>query len=451
MPFYVQAQARADTTKSNSLAGKAFRLGRSYITTHKKDTVINESSVEVNKVYRGKIIRHIYLEHIALERSIYDSTKRTKKIVATLANAFHGTTKESIVRQHLFIKEDDPLNPEKLSNNERYIRDLDFILDCRIVVVPLPDESDSVDVSVITRDVFSLGIRVGGSPTAPLFGIYDANLAGLGQRLEFIGVLDGTQRPTFTSAAYYRKSSVFGSLANVEFGYTQLNTGVSFGDEPEYAYYVRATRPLVSPYSRIAGGLEFSNNWSHNLDQEPDSAFLRYDYKVSDIWLGYNFGVKRNISNRKRLFLAVRFFDGAYLDRPDQVPYDDVIKYNSASAVLGELTFYKQDFYRTRYVFGFGRTEDVPYGLSLSYSLGYLDQLDTRRPYSAVKFRYSVANRKGNFYGSPLIPVLAPPEKNGLTARFSFLPQRPLCLRYTSSVESIQYPRQRKQNKTATF
>lgn len=374
-------------------------MGMGYITTGKKDTVRNETSVDINKVYAGKIIRHIYLEHIDFERSIYDSTKRTKKIIADLANALHGTTKPGIVQQHLFIKKDQPLNPDMLSDNERYIRDLDFILDCRIVVVPLPDQPDSVDVSVITKDVFSLGVRIGGTiPTAPLIGIYDANLAGLGQRLELTGVFDGEKNPTFTSAAYYRKSSVFGSLANIELGYTQLNTAISYGEEWEYAYYVRATRPLVSPYSRIAGGFEFSNNWSHNIDQEPDSTFLKYGYKVSDVWMGYNFGVKRKAGDRNRIFLAGRFFDGSYLDRPDQVEYDDEVKYNSASGYLTELTFYRQDFYRTRYVFGFGRTEDVPYGLSLAFTMGYLDQVGVERPYTAVKFRYAVANRKGNFY-----------------------------------------------------
>lgn len=398
-PLCLLAQEHTDSAKSASLAKKAFKTGMGYITTHKKDTVRNETSVDVNKVYTGKIIRNIYLEHIDFQRSIYDSTKRTKKIIVDLADALHGTTKESIVRQHLFIQKHQPLNPYLLSDNERYIRDRDFILDCRIVVIPIPDQPDSVDISVITKDVFSLGIRLGGTiPTAPLIGIYDANLAGLGQRLEFTSVIDGTQNPTFTTAAYYRKSSVFGSLADIELGYTQLNTAISYGEEWEYAYYIKGTRPLVSPYSRLAGGFQFSNNWSHNIDQEPDSTFLKYNYKVADVWLGYNLGIHRDADNRNRIFLAARFFDGAYVNTPDQTEYEDVAKYNSATGYLTELTFYRQDFYRTRYVFGFGRTEDVPYGLSLAFTMGYLEEVGVGRPYGAAKFRYSVANRKGNFY-----------------------------------------------------
>ncbi len=370
-----------------------------YITTNKRDTIVNESSVDLNKMYQGKIIRNIYFQHIGFERSVYDTTKRTRKIVADVADALHGTTRPAIIRQHLFIKKNKPLNPYMLSDNERYIRDLDFILDCRIVVVPISEQSDSVDISVITKDVFSLGITVGGSiPTAPKLGIYDANLAGLGQRLEFTGLIDATLNPTFTSAAYYRKSSAFGSLTNVELGYTQLNTGSSYGDETEFAYYIKASRPLVSPYSRLAGGFEFSHNWSANVEQKPDSSFLKYAYNVSDVWLGVNFGTRLKVNNRNRIFLAARFFDGAYLNKPDQVEYSEDIKYNSSNGYLSELTFYRQNFYRTRYVFGFGRTEDIPFGYSFSISAGYITQLGIERPYSAAKLAYSFANRKGNFF-----------------------------------------------------
>jgi hypothetical protein len=349
-PFWLFAQT-VDTVKSNptSLSKKAFRQGLKYISTSKRDTIVNESSVDINKVYQGKIVRNIYIHHIGFERSVYDTTKRTEKIVVDIADALHGTTRPAIIRQHLFIKKNKPFNPYMLSDNERYIRDLDFILDCRIVVVPISDQSDSIDISVITKDVFSLGVTLGGTiPTAPKIGIYDANLAGLGQRLEFTGLIDATLNPAFTSAAYYRKSSAFGSLINVELGYSQLNTGSSYGDETEYAYYVRATRPLVSPYARLAGGLEFSRNWSENVEEKPDSVFLKYKYDVSDIWMGLNFGVRRKVNIRRRIFLAARFFDGAYINKPDQAEYAEEVKYNSGNGYLSELTFYKQDFYRTR-------------------------------------------------------------------------------------------------------
>jgi hypothetical protein len=113
--------------------------------------------------------------------------------------------------------------------------------------------------------------------------------------------------------------------------------------------------------------------------------------------MGYNIGIHKEILNRNRMFLAVRYFNGYYLDQPDQQEYQDETKYNNAFGYLSEFTFYRQDYYKTRYVFGFGRTEDVPYGVSLGFTGGYVRQVHVTRPYLGLKFDYSKANRKGNF------------------------------------------------------
>jgi hypothetical protein len=229
---------------------------------------------------------------------------------------------------------------------------------------------------VITRDVFSLGATIGGSfPTAPEIGIYDANVDGRAQRIQFTALVDQERDPKFGYSIFYRKSSVFGSLVNLDLAYTQLNDGRSYGAETEYTAAVRLSRPLVSPYSRIAGGLEISQNWSQNVYNEPDTSFLKYRYNIFDSWIGYNIGINKEISNRNRHFLALRYFDGTYLDQPDQPEYEEEKKYNSVSGYLGEFSFYRQNFYKTRYVFGFGRTEDIPYGTSMGVTAGYIREL----------------------------------------------------------------------------
>jgi hypothetical protein len=189
-----------------------------------------------------------------------------------------------------------------------------------------------------------------------------------------------------------------GSLVNVEVGYTQLNTGTSYGDENEFAYFLFINRPLVSPYSRLAGGAEISHNWSVNVYEEPDSTFLDYNYKIFDSWIGYNFGIKNAFANRNRYFIALRYLDGYFLESPDQEQYQEARDYNSIKGVLSEFTFYRKNYYKTRYVYGFGRTEDVPYGVTAAMTLGYLRELQLDRPYGALKFDYGQASKKGNFY-----------------------------------------------------
>jgi hypothetical protein len=254
-------------------------------------------------------------------------------------------------------------------------------------------------VVVVTRDVFSLGGDVGGSfPTATEVSIYDANFLGRGQRLEFVSLLDSDRDPRFGYAFFYRKSSLFGSLTNAEIGYSQLNVGPDNRDETEFSYYLRLTRPLVSPYKHFAGALELSQNWSVNLYNKPDSLFLDYSYDVFDIWAGYNFSIKGDPSDRSRDFIALRYFHGAYADRPSQEEYRVLSTYNNTTGVLAEYTFYKQNYYRTRYLFGFGRTEDVPYGTNASVTVGYVRESGVERPYTALKWYRSVAYKKGNLH-----------------------------------------------------
>lgn len=400
LPLLCQAQEGADSIVSDkNLAGRAIRAGIDLITASGGDTIVNESAVHLTKPYEGKIIRRIYIQHIDFEQSIYDTSKRVMRIVTDVADALHGTTRRSTIKNHLFIRSGTPLNPYLLADNERYLRDLDFILDSRIVVIPLKGQSDSVDISVITRDVFSLGGDLGGTfPTAPEFSIYDANFLGRGQRLEFSGLIDRDRDPRFGYAFLYRKSSILGTLIDAELAYSELNTGVSNGEETEFSYHLRLNRPLVSPYSHLAGGLEVSENWSENVYMKPDSLFLDYSYRVFDAWVGYNFGIRAAAEDRDRYFLAVRFFDGYFLEQPDQVAFRDLSTYNNSSGYLAEFTFYRQNYYKTRYLFGFGRTEDVPFGVSTSITSGYVREAGVERPYFALKWDNTIANTDGNIY-----------------------------------------------------
>lgn len=393
----VHAQEKTDSAKI-SITKKAFRAGLKLVSTNPTDTIINVESTDNFTSYAGRIIRHIYVERIGFEKSIYDTTKKVATTITKVANTLHVDTREITIRQHILFKKYQRLNPYELADNERFIRDKDFILDCRIIVLPL-EGTDSVDVSVITRDVFSLGATIGGSfPTAPKIGLYDANIMGKAQRLEFTTLLDQDRSPKFGYAILYRKSSLLGTLTNLEFQYTQINTGLSVGDEPEFAFLGRLNRPLASPYLRWAGGLEVSRNWSSNVYNDPDSIFLDYQYKIFNSWIGYNIGIKKASASRGRQFLAFRYFDGYYLDAPELTEDQQEPRYNSAYGYLTEFSFYRQNFYKTRYVFGFGRTEDIPYGISVGVTGGYVREVNIERPYGAFKVRFADASKKGNFY-----------------------------------------------------
>lgn len=400
---YAQEKDEADTTKNIVDAVKDSKVSQEIIKSvtrrPQREEILNIKSEEAFMPYEGKLIRKIIVNHIGFDKTITDTTRNMKNTVVKVANAVHKNTKEWVIREHIFFREKKELNPFVLADNERFLRDLDFMMDARFFVVPLSSTEDSVDVLVLTRDVFSVGGRVSPRSANQIkFRVYDVNVLGMGQRMQFNGNYDHDRIPTFGYELFYRKSSIAGSLVNVTVGYTQLNSGSSYGDEEENAYYIRLERPLVSPYSRVAGGIEISRNWSQNFTNAPDSLFKNYRYDISDVWFGYNIGVKQVNRDRSRHFVSARVFEQRFLSKPLSA-FDQLNPvYNSRTIILGAFTFFKQDFYKTQYVFGFGRTEDVPYGHTMSILAGWQSLLGLERPYIGFDAEKSLVHRQGNFY-----------------------------------------------------
>lgn len=400
---YAQEKEKQDTSKNIFKTVKDSKVSQKIIksVTRKpqQEQILNIKSEEAFLPYEGKLIRKIIINQIGFDKSITDTTRNIKNTMVKIANAVHKNSKEWVIREHLFFREKKVLNPYILADNERFLRDLDFMMDARIFVVPLSSTEDSVDVLVLTRDVFSIGGRVSPRSANQIkFRVYDVNVLGMGQRMQFNGNYDHDRDPTFGYELFYRKSSIAGSLVNVTVGYTQLNSGSSYGHEEENAYYLKLERSLVSPYSRVAGGIEFSRNWSQNFNNSSDSLFKNYRYDISDVWFGYNIGVKQVNRDRSRHFVSARVFEQRFLSKP-QRPFDQLNPlYNSRTIILGAFTFFKQDFYKTQYVFGFGRTEDVPYGHTLSILAGWQRLLGLERPYIGFDAEKSLVHRQGNFY-----------------------------------------------------
>ena len=398
------ATVQTDTTTDTGIIGDIKkgklikRIMKSITRKKPNDPVAAVRSEAAFMPYEGKIIRNILIRHIDFQRTVYDTTKNIKNTITRIANKLHSTSKEWVIKDNLFIRENKALNPYKMADNERHLRDLDFLLEAKFYVIPLKKSSDSVDIVVLTRDVFSLGGTINpANPSRTRFRLYDANLGGWGQRLQFNGLIEPDRDPNFVYEFLYRKNSIAGTFINGTVGYTQLNTGSSYGEEQEKAYYVRFDRPLVSPYTRYAGGIELSRNWSENFFHVDDSLFRNYRYVINDFWAGYNIGANSN-NDRSRQFIAIRAFDQHFTRVPWQQREQERLLYSDQTFVLGSATFFKQDFYTSRYIYGFGRTEDVPYGHNVSIIMGWTRQRGIDRPYIGLEAEKSLVSRLGEFY-----------------------------------------------------
>lgn len=365
--------------------------------------VMVEKGEERFKRYEGKYIRYIFVQRYGFERTFADTSNRINYFGTRILNALHTDTREFVVRQNLFMKEHTRLNAYELADNERYLRTLSFVQDARIFPLPVPGTTDSVDIMVITKDLFTLSAVVDASPNSVKLRVSESNLAGMGQRIQATGLWESDRNPATGYELLYSKSNIGGSFIDGTIAYSQIDGGRSEGSEPENAFLVRLERPLVSPFSHVAGGLEISFNQAVNVYNKPDSLFYRYRYNYYDGWLGYNLGTKRmqeyaNYSHqRTRFFLSARYFKADFKTAPLQIgeTFDPV--YNTRQAALAQLTVFKQDFYKLNYIYGFGTTEDVPTGYSVSLTAGWHKQLDLQRPYAGFQLEHYLVTPKGGF------------------------------------------------------
>lgn len=144
---------------------------------------------------------------------------------------------------------------------------------------------------------------------------------------------------------------------------------------------------MVSQYLHIAGAVKLAHSQTYNNYVKPDSLFYYYHYDTYDAWIGYNLGVRKFLflkSIRNRQFISIRYFRNRFNRLPYQLSDGFNFRFNDREAILAQFTFFKQNFYKTNYVFGFGIIEDVPYGYNIALTTGWYKQLQVGRFYTGV-------------------------------------------------------------------
>lgn len=342
--------------------------------------------------HAGKVIRHIRYRRVKVfgPRNINDTTFTTNMKLIHLANRLHFDSEEWVIRQSLFFREKDTVNAYEMADNERYLRNRPFISDARILTVETGNP-DSVDIEVVTKDVFEYGLDLRElSPNAAAARVFSNNLFGAGQGLSVGFRWNNSYNRPWGTEARYTKYNLLGSFTDVNVGYSALNTQMPVDSGVyEGSYFLQISRPLYRTSAKYAGGLTLARNYSINIHGFEDSVFRDYAYKTIDVWSGYSFrnrfGNDGSFDNKPNLALLFRYNNLRFDKTPEQPRYKEDPTYNDRHYYLGQFLLFRQDFFKTHHFFGFGRTEDIPYGYSGSVSAGWENWMDRKRFYTAME------------------------------------------------------------------
>jgi hypothetical protein len=319
---------------------------------------ISSKSDELYRRYAGKKIRNI--EFIRLDvfgTNINNPLNTPSSGSNNVLNKTHMNTREMIIRKNLLFISGDTISPLTLSDNERILRELPFIDDARIIVVPVSEAED--DILVVTKDVYSLGGNYDyGGFKKGTFSAFEKNILGLGHEFGIKIPFDSSLPGSPGIGAHYSINNIAKTFTTLAVEY---QTGLG-----STSYGATITRNFMSSATKYAGGIQFQQMYTMTkLDTMDRKEPLKYN--LQDYWVARSFLVNRETV--MRIILGLRYLNNNVFSKPEISPntYYSLQKYQ---LFMASMALSVQKFYKTSLIYGYGRTEDIPYGGMIRFTAG---------------------------------------------------------------------------------
>lgn len=349
-----------------------------------------QNSEERFREYAGKVIRNIEVEVLPpYGMSVYDTTYQEEDMgwLKNFANKTHMKTADGVIRRQLTIKPGMVLSPFELVQNEILLRQLDYIDDANILVTEVPSDTNQVDVLLICKDQLSWGGSVESNFLNSLvLGMENKNFLKLGHVFNYEFSYRGTKEKKWGNILEYKVNSLWGSHINIR-GYYQ-------NDYREKQVRVELERRFLTSHMKWAGGLAVGR--IYYADDLPDRRVNRLDdlfnYHFQDVWLGKSFLLPYRYSYNQNMYVTARFFTTLFNGRPFVSGDTNHLYYNRRDYFAG-FTYIKLKYYKANLIYDFGRTEDIPTGLYLSFITGFEKSEFENFGYVGVESRYSHFNK----------------------------------------------------------
>ena len=340
----------------------------------------------------GKIIRSINIEQRHFGNDVNRPTFQKMNALINFANQLHDKTNKSTIAKNIFIKVDEPLNPLLVAYNEKWLRDLGYIQDARILAYLNKEDTNKVDVFVVTKDI----LPIGGN-----FNVKEANAFELNLTTENINDLGNAfsisqnydhDRKTVSGWGFdYTTRNILGSFLDLKTGAKSYTDNYANRMASASNVFISGNKPLLHPLDRWVYGFDIRQEKNRNAYKTWSDSFyinsLQYQLRHFDANIGYQLFIKNKIyqNDNLRYFVQLRYLENDFITRPIQ--YQDQIdrNYQSIQAYFGSFTLFKQKIIRTQYLYGFGRNEDLPTGKSLMITTGHYNREGQSLPYLGIQ------------------------------------------------------------------
>ncbi|MEI8046075.1 MAG: hypothetical protein WCI92_01745 [Bacteroidota bacterium] len=330
-------------------------------------TLANQT-VETYSRYEGKIIRHISI--VTLDPfgfSVHDTTARPLSILEKSGNALHIKTQLFTIRNQLLIHKNDPFDSLTVKESERLIRSQSYIHDVVITAEMVGENSDSVDLIVKVRDLWSIIPDGAFSNESVTLNLVDKNLGGTGH------TFSTTYKQNYLNGNNAFKTYYY--IPNIKNTFISTRLDYMIDENRNYQKSVSVERPFFSPLARWAGGAYISQQMLPGWIYKNDTTrlYLKSKYAIQDYWAAVAWQVfkGKSVTNRTtKLIFSGRVFTLKYLEKPEEQP-ELMDYYSNEIMILSGLGISSRKYVKQSYIFRFGTTEDVPVGVAYGIVGGY--------------------------------------------------------------------------------
>ncbi len=312
--------------------------------------------------HEGKTIEVVIVRQVkSFEEGWTDERVGAERMLYSLSSHFQDYTREFIIRQYFLFKAGDQLVPFDLADTERMLRDLPYINDLRIHVVPIDGDDDKVGIVVETNDRWPLGVSA-TVITADKWRakLYSNNVAGLGISFSNEVLRNKESSKDWGYRGEFFKRNIAGSF---------WDSGIEYEDSyRKKNLLLGLNRSLIHPGVNYIGGVV----WQDLEEFDNDESKRAFDQ--GDVWAGKVIKLYDRMTvgggARPILVPAVRVLDRDHYKRPVVYP-DSNRGYHDYTRYMTSLTWQRLESYKTSYLFGEGEVEDLITGKTLKLTTAF--------------------------------------------------------------------------------
>ncbi len=340
---------------------------------------IVEPATSTSPNTQTQIIRSI--EILSLDpfgASVYDSQYDVSNPVKRIANTMHNKTKNFIIRPKLQFKVGDTLDLFKIRDTERILRQQEAIRDCKIELVSIPTSPDSVDIVVITQDIWSIAIQANLTTSRTRINLTERNVLGLTHKFSNSVNYNFRENSELAYSGNYLIPNISGSFVSAAGYYSIDSISTTKG--------FNVNREFYSPLTLWAGGYNGNIHNSSVRYYDVDSLFVeKFNTEIynQDGWVGLSFRFNRGETDQarsRRIVWTGRIIDIYHNERPP-LEFDTTLTYGNSRFYLTSLGVSSRSYFKDRNIYRIDVTEDVPQGSVHALTFGWQETEKDNRIY----------------------------------------------------------------------